>query len=695
MNANALLEYVCREIKPTPGRSAAAFRLTLACVAATIPIMTHHIPHGMVVMIVMYLVTVEDKAATLLATALGWTGATLALAAGLLVWEVSLDIAWLRLCFFALFLFGGLFLKRIIAIPGLGSAIGLPAALAVVLPDVMVVPGKSPSPESLVYFLLWMWTCMTVGLSVNFVVQLLISRSDPLTLLEKELDTRLRVVEETVLELAGERGRPQAAPAPSLASLVTAGMSGQLQLLKSASLTQAWARERHEALAAIITLVDRLVTDAAVLSTLPPGATARTALMRVANACATTRRAFAERHLPAPSEGASLTAADNGSAPPPPLRDMETALEGIARATRVRSHVERPEGIMSTLLVPDAFANPEYVRFAVKGSLAVLICYALFVGFDYRGIYTSVITCFVVSLSTIGASNQKSLLRFGGAVVGGGMGIFALVYLLPNVETVGGFWLVFGAGTMVAAWVNFGSPRISYGGYQTGLAFYKAVLHDVGMSLNMYVVRDRLMGVALGLTVFGIVEHYLWPVRAKDALRARLAEILRLLAQLARTGTCGAPPAVTGDDVDACRRLISQKVEDAQVLIESSKFEPGAPDVGEAQKLIGEAQIVFILLLALARQRPGIALPDVIRAATVELDDAISTALLTLETNVAGRSQTTALNRESMMDAFERCVDAGRNVPGEPAVEYLLTDYRALVATLHRLSSETGYPEAA
>jgi hypothetical protein len=24
-------------------------------------------------------------------------------------------------------------------------------------------------------------------------------------------------------------------------------------------------------------------------------------------------------------------------------------------------------------------------------------------------------------------------------------------------------------------WVNFGSPRIAYGGYQTGLAFYKAV----------------------------------------------------------------------------------------------------------------------------------------------------------------------------------------------------------------------------
>ena len=60
-----------------------------------------------------------------------------------------------------------------------------------------------------------------------------------------------------------------------------------------------------------------------------------------------------------------------------------------------------------SLFLPDAFDNPEYVRFAIKGTLAALICYVVFIGFDYPGIYTSVITCFVVSLSTIGASNRK------------------------------------------------------------------------------------------------------------------------------------------------------------------------------------------------------------------------------------------------------------------------------------------------
>ena len=231
-----------------------------------------------------------------------------------------------------------------------------------------------------------------------------------------------------------------------------------------------------------------------------------------------------------------------------PLTDMEHTLDEIALTVPCGFNDPGESGAASSekprLFLPDAFANPEYVRFAIKGALAALICYVFFIGFDYPGIYTSLITCFVVSLTTIGASNQKGILRFGGAALGGGMGLVALVYLLPNVESIGGFWLVFGAGTAVAAWVTFGTPRISYSGIQTGLAFYKAVFQGFAV-LSATVVRDRLIGVFFGLTVFGIVEHLLWPVRAKDALRARLAEMLRLLADLARTGTSSATPAVT------------------------------------------------------------------------------------------------------------------------------------------------------
>src|SRR5215475_9895588 len=186
---NNFVEFLRRELAPTPGRGGATFRLTLACLAATIPILTHRIPHALVVMIMMYLITQEDTAATLIGSIRGVIGVTIGLGLALLAWEISLDIVWLRLFFLIVFLFGGLFLKRVLTMGALGTAIGLPAALAMILPDVL-----PPHPEVLVESLLWIWWCVILGLSVNLGVQLLLSRGDPLTLLERELDTRLQAV---------------------------------------------------------------------------------------------------------------------------------------------------------------------------------------------------------------------------------------------------------------------------------------------------------------------------------------------------------------------------------------------------------------------------------------------------------------------------------------------------------------------
>src|SRR6185436_15032793 len=166
----------------------------------------------------------------------------------------------------------------------------------------------------------------------------------------------------------------------------------------------------------------------------------------------------------------------------------------------------------------------------------------------------------------------------------------------PNIDDIGAFLLVFGAGCAVAAWINAGTPRIAYGGYQVGLAFWKATLQGFGVAMSAQILRDRLIGIAFGLVVFGLVEHLLWPMRAAHVLRARFAEMLRLLADLARSGEVR-----TAAEIDRSRLLISQKVEDIHGLIESSKFEPGTRDLEALQKATGEAQVAFLLLLSLER----------------------------------------------------------------------------------------------
>ena len=681
----AWVTFLRRELAPTPGRGAATFRLTLACLIATVPILTHRIPFGLVVMVVMYLITQEDTAATLLGSILGVVGVTISLGLALLAWMIALDIAWLRICIIAAFLFGGLFLKRVLSIGALGSALGLPGALVMILPDAMTVPDvSSPSPEVLTELVLWLWLSVTLGLGVNLGVQLLLAPGDPLTLLQRELDTRLRVVTETVRRLAGV-AVSASPPATSLAALATSGMSRPLALLKNASLTRNWARQRHEELAAIITLVDRLVTDAAALQTLasssPPDAATQALLLRVGDACELVREAFAERRRPAPRDWGALSGPAATTRGWPPLADMEGALDQIMLAVRIQGPAERPQEARPGLLLPDAFTNPEYVQFAVKGTVACLICYILFVGLDYPGIYTSVITCFVVSLSTIGSSNQKGLLRFAGAALGGLMGLVALVYAFPNVDGLGGFWLVFGAGTAVAAWINFGTPRVSYGGYQTGLAFYKAVFQGFGPAVSATVLRDRLIGIAFGLIVFGLLERVLWPVRAADRMRERLADVFRSLSGLALV--CAKPGGLRSSEVDAQRRLISQQVADVQGFIESSKFESDAGGAMAIQRLIGDAQSVFLVLLAIARHEG--ALPQTAHEATLRLPMDAGAALEALAEHLRRGNEIPAIDLDSAQAAVERDIATHGPLEDE-ACRGRLVLYRELVVAVNRLA---------
>ena len=679
MTAVAFVGYLRRELAPTPGRGSATFRLTLACVIATIPILTHRIPHALIVMIVMYLITQEDTAATLVGSILAVAGVTVGLGAALLAWMVALDIAWLRIACFVGFVVAGLRLKRVLVVGALGSALGLPAALVMVLPDVAPIP-----PESLVEFVLWIWWCVTLGLAVNVGVQLLLAPGDQLTLLLRELEARLHAVENTVRELAGATELSPPPTGMSLDALATAGMSRPLALLKTASLTNAVARQRHETLATTITLVDRLVTDAGALRLLVSSTSItpmRESLLRVADGCANARRAVAERRWPQPAAAAPPSAST-----PPPLADMERTLEQLSVVSRIEPPKPTTKEPGPHLLLPDATTNPEYVQFAVKGALAALICYVLFIGFDYPGIYTSVITCFVVSLSTIGSSNQKGLLRFGGAALGGVMGVYALVYAFPNIEGLGGFWLVFATGTAVAAWINFGSPRISYGGYQTGLAFYKATLQDLGPAVSATVVRDRLIGVAFGLIVFGIVEHVVWPARAADRMHARLADVFRSLAAFARA--LSQPPG----DVDARRRLISQQVADVQGFIESSKFESGtgAGDAQTVERRTADAQTVFLVLLAIAREATAAARPpEALHTATIRVDDDVAAILDGVAARVRNDGAAPMIDVDRALAALERSLAAQANASGDGATYAgALSLYRELAVAVTRVASD-------
>jgi multidrug resistance protein MdtO len=635
VQANRVLELLRSELKPTPGRWRATLRITLACVAASWPVMAFHLHLALIVMILMFLLSREDTTTTLLGTVLGILGVTIGCGLLLLTYICFADLTWMRVLLIPAFIALGLFLNRILTLGPLGSAIAVPLALGMVVPDVI------PSAEFLTRFPFYLWWAAFLGLTVNLAVQYLLNPERAQSVLARGLTSRLEAVENMLLRLVGQKGGPQSS---SLRGLAIEGAAEQLHLLKLASAAEPFLKQHYARVGIQIILVDRLVTAAAVLEeqgVLLHDEAMAARLRHVAGEVAAWRRAVLERRWPKFHEPVEAPSRVVGV--PPMLLEMERVLHLVQKSAE-----SVPDELKGFPMVPrggavvaDAFRNPEYLHFAIKGALAGFICYLIFTLTAYQGIYTSVVTCIVCSLSTIGASAQKGMLRFAGSALGGALGVLTLLYIFPNLDSIAGFWFPFAAVTGLAAYVTFSSPALSYGGYQIGLAFYKCVLQSYGPYTELRVVRDRLIGIALGLTVFGLVSNWLWPVKALANTRAKLAAALQTLAKLA-----GLPDEKKTESTARLAEAYNLRLQAYQEfrvvheLLQSAKFEPGEQFRRKLEEISSNSQRLLLYLLAIVQHRTDLrpeAVPETLRQASANFRSALADELRTLSARLTGQ----------------------------------------------------------
>jgi multidrug resistance protein MdtO len=78
------------------------------------------------------------------------------------------------------------------------------------------------------------------------------------------------------------------------------------------------------------------------------------------------------------------------------------------------------------------------------------------------------------------------------------------------------------------------SPRLSYFGIQTALAFYLINLDGFKMQTSLAVARDRVIGILLGLFIMWLVFDQLWGAPAAVQMKKTLISNLQFIAQLAR-----------------------------------------------------------------------------------------------------------------------------------------------------------------
>ena len=317
------------------------------------------------------------------------------------------------------------------------------------------------------------------------------------------------------------------------------------------------------------------------------------------------------------------------------------------------------------LFARDALSNSDYLKFGLKGCLAASLCYIIYTSLAWPGISTAVVTCILTALTTVGSSRQKQVLRVSGAIAGGVVvGIGAQVFILPYLDSIGGFTLLFIAVTIVAAWIATSSPRLSYFGVQLALAFFVINLQEFRMQTSLAVARDRVIGILLGLFMMGVVFDQLWSVPAVEEMKKAFVTSLRLLGQLFSV-PLSKDIRVAIEQTSSLRENINTNLNKLSVLGDGVLFEFGSSrqqDLalrGQIMRWQSEVRMLFLMettWLNYRLQLPGFELPEGLREAQLEFDDEFARTFESMADRFEGKSSTRKAEFENSVKRLEQTI---------------------------------------
>jgi multidrug resistance protein MdtO len=523
-----LRDFIRWEVAPYPGRLSTVIRMTLTATLVMLIAVTFRIPNAFLAGLYSMLLARENLIATWRAgrmTVLAFVAASLFTLLGMILFR---DYPVTHFFWVIASLYLSFFVMR--------TATNYAAALVFAVPIGIALPiwDRSLPSEIQVEGTLWPILIIAVGTGVTLATEALyriFDRSDPLV---QSVDDMLLTVQQAAASVAG--GHP---PPRSVLDRVVQYQNVGTGRLRLTLQRQGLDPTRRAQRSALISLSRRLIDLAADLG--------QSSARLVAEGDRIRLRTLSERLGAIRSELRKLGAL-SASAPVlegrpsaglPALQDMERVVALIGEVFQSDANLDPSQSAPKQdwwrgLLVPDAFENPEYQRFALAGCVAATICYVLYNALDWPGIgTTSVLTCIVTALTTIGNSLQMQFLRLAGFVVGGLLlGISAQILILPGIDSVFGFALLFAAVTAGAAWFATSSPRLSYFGLQIALAFYFVNLQDFHIVTDLTIARDKVIGVLVGILAMGFAFDRFGFRSGEQQLQVLLVRNVRMLAQL-------------------------------------------------------------------------------------------------------------------------------------------------------------------
>ena len=560
-----------RELAPFPGRDTTTVRLVIVVALVTTISMTLQVPQLALSAFFVFFVTKENHALTTLTGVLMLVGATVAMSLSLFLYRFTFDHPELRVPVMAGLIFTGMFLSRVFFIGPLGFTIGFFAALT------QTTAEGAPNTDVLVRGLLWLWVALIYPIALTVAINKILLPAHPWDSLVRGLRHRLETTA-TALRQMLDTGVAGGRLDRNLLELATRGTSGLCTVLGFAESQDPQLHRRHASLISAIAAAENLTTTTAAFEFRP--AIAITEDDRICAEALLIEIVRLQNALPkrdlffAPDNSVEIVPTI------PQLRDVQYAVRCFHSSLLGGNHTVTapPPPVIKPLFVADAFTNPAHDRFALKVTLAAMVCYLIYTGLDWPGISTSFVTCCFIALGSTGGTMRKGWLRLAGCALGGLAGFLCLVFLIPHMESIVSLLLLTAVGSALAGWVAVGGERSSYAGLQGAFAFYMCLFQGYAPETNFTTIRDRLVGIALGIVVSTVVFHHIWPERAIDGLRLTLARVLRNLSRLLLLPRTDVPPDTTGKDMAKIRNEITRGLDNTLSLSEVMIFEQRAAD---------------------------------------------------------------------------------------------------------------------
>ncbi|HME35688.1 MAG TPA: FUSC family protein [Candidatus Sulfotelmatobacter sp.] len=657
--------FLKEELAPYPGRSALVARMTLAATLVMIVCMTFRIPFAFQGAIYAFLISRESPRATLQSAAIiaivtDIGEAYLLVSARFVISIPALHFFWVIASFFlAFYAISAMTDYRAAVIFAIMMSLGIP------------LWDRHLPAETNVEDTLWLGLSVWVGILITGAVELAFVKMRPGDEVVVPITDRLAAVE-TLLTCYADGRAVDAATEKQILRLGTLGTSLLRRTLRRSDYSAQYSVE----MGGVAALVGRLIDLAATLMQLSfkPSVSDQTRFRNLASTVAMIRNDLMNRRIPVPikfnndGQPASLI---------PLLAETEHTVslipEAFADSRSIQEYLPSAEDMRQRKLLDlGALADPEHLQFALRGCLAASVCYVIYNAVAWPGISTAVTTCLLTALSTVGSSRQKQVLRITGAIVGGFLlGMGSQIFILPYIDSIAGFTVLFVAVTALSSWFMTSSPRLSYFGIQVALAFYFINLSEFKMQTSVAVARDRVVGILLGLFMMWLAFDQLWGVPAAVEMRRKFISNLRLLAQFAREPLSIDRKTAIARGI-ALGETISTNLDEVRALGDGVLLEFGPSreqDLALRDRIRRwqpHMRMLFILQIATWKygvRLPGFELAEAIQSAREEFDNHLAMALEAMADQMDGNKSTQIDDLTSAYTQLEQAAEKAFQKP--------------------------------